>query len=65
MRLRRRRKTADPESTKALAEAHESLKRVQDRTLEVIVVSNSLRSLREQNHFAAKFATILEGVRNA
>lgn len=65
MRLRRRKKAADTESTKALAEANESLKRVQERNHEVIVVARSLRDMRERNHFAAKFESILEGARNA
>lgn len=65
MRLRRRKKAVDPESTKALAEASESLRRVQERTLDVLVVTSSLRDIRERNHFAAKFEAILEGVRNA
>lgn len=65
MRLRHRKKTVDAESTKALAEAEESLQRVQARTPEVIVVAHALRGLRERNHFAETFQSILEGVRNA
>ena len=65
MRLRRHKKTVDTESTKALAEAQESLERVRARTPEVLVVAHSLRNIRERNHFAETFKNILEGVRDA
>lgn len=64
MRPRRRRKTVDTESTKALAEAEESLERVRARTHEVIVVAHALRRMREHNHFAERFQKILEGGRD-
>lgn len=64
MRLRRRRKTVEQDSRRALQEAKENLRRVQSRSDEVTEVTKSLRGLRERNHFAAKFELILEGTRN-
>lgn len=51
MRIRRRDTTGHEESTKALIDAQQSLKRTRERTNEVQKVSRALRLLREQNHF--------------
>lgn len=45
----------------ALDDAHENLKRTQDRACEVREVSKALKVMRERNHFAEQLQVIMEG----
>lgn len=49
-------------ATRARDEATESLHEIQAREPEVSEVSESLRTLRERNHFAEQIQAILEGI---
>lgn len=57
MRLRRRSENDD--SHKALKEAQSHIEEVKSRDREVQRVSNSLRKIRERNHFADQIYTIM------
>lgn len=51
MRIGKRDTSGHEESTRALMDAQQNLKRTRERTNEVQRVSRALRLLREQNHF--------------
>lgn len=56
-----RRRKPDPESQQALTDATETLRRAKARNPEVREVAKQLRLMRERNHFAETFQTIIEG----
>ena len=58
----RKKKVVD-ESTLAIKEADEALKKTEMRTAAVTEVSQALRNLRERNHFAEKLESIMGGPR--
>jgi hypothetical protein len=57
----RKRRESMTESQKAVKEATQSLKRVQERDPEVRAVSKTLKDIRERNHFAEQLKIIMEG----
>ncbi len=61
MRLFRRNRE-DQESVKALEEASKNLERAKERDPEVKEVAESLRCIREQNHFAERLEAIMKGL---
>lgn len=59
MRFRKRKE--GEESERALAEAHENLKRTQARSPDVTAVTKALQELREKNHFAEQLQIVMGG----
>lgn len=53
-----RRKSDDEEARKALADARKNLRRVQRRGEQVSSAADSLRDLRERNHFGEQLEAI-------
>jgi len=52
------RREEDGEAKKALADARKNLRRVQRRGAQVTQISDSLKDLRERNHFGEKLEEI-------
>jgi hypothetical protein len=63
--LRRTRSNADEEATLALTDAEKNLRRIKRRDREVKEVSESLREVRQQNHFAEAMEEIIMQKREA
>jgi hypothetical protein len=63
--LRRNRSRTDDEATLALTDAEKNLRRIKRRDKEVTEVSESLREVREQNHFAEAMEEIIMQKREA
>lgn len=59
--MRFRKRKPDRESVTALREATENLRQTKARSPEIREVANSLRIMRERNHFAETLQVIMEG----
>jgi hypothetical protein len=61
MWFRRRDKRSNEESRKAILESTQKLREVRERDPEVHAVAQTLKSIRERNHFAEQLRIIMEG----
>lgn len=55
--------SGQPKAKKAIQDAAESLERVKAREPEVRAISQVLKNIREQNHFAEQLQSIISGGR--